>query len=229
MNKRLREDLPKPDAHDYYEAFAESGWYDKDAKSAGWPVVLDTLISRTLEIKPAEDVHLVLDLGAGTGLALAAIRQRSRPDRIVAVDFSTKMLEFLKAKYIADEVTIETDTIQHYVQECPEKFDLITSFSVLEFLPNLPMTLHDTARLLQPGGALAFTYVSRGPEDAPEKLIDGSTTIIGATMFEYHWLPEEIESALTDSGLDVVEHVEAATPELRGLDYSFVVAQQPQA
>jgi cyclopropane fatty-acyl-phospholipid synthase-like methyltransferase len=228
MSKEQGADLSKMDPRHYYDSFAESGWYDVDSAESGWPAAADELMARAFDAKPAESIGSALDLGAGTGLTVAAIKKHVTPERLVAVDLSSKMLELFKKKDISEGVELETDSIQHYVAECKDRFDLIIAFNAIQFLPNLPMTLRDTTRLLNPGGALALTYVPRRTEeDPPERLIN-STPTIGSAVFEFRWLPGEIEQAVTDGGLEIVDRLPYATPDVRGLDYSLLIARNPE-
>lgn len=234
MNPNQQSDSLKPDSTRYYDAFADSGFYDKDAEGAGWPTQAEALIARAFEAKPAGTVRTALDLGAGTGIVTDAIMKFAQPKRLVAVDASSRMLALLQQKYAASEkpaatIDVETDTIQHYVAESEETFDFIMSLSVLEFLPNLPFTLRQVARLLNENGIFAFTYVPQAEGEPPEKLID-DTAKIHASMIEYHWPSAEAEQALTDSGLTVVDRVDAVTAqEAKTLEYNFIVAEKPPA
>ncbi len=223
------DDKPKPDAGHYYDQFADSGFYDKDAEATGWPNQTEVLINRAFQhIDPAA-ARSVLDLGAGTGITLEAIRQHAQPSRTVGVDMSPKMLALLEAKENLQGIEIVEDTIQGYVAGCQEKFDFISSFSVLEFLPNLPATLRDTAGLLNENGVLAITYVGRAEGQPPETLIDG-TEKLNAAMIEYRWPAAEIKAALTESGLTIVDQVDDVhAQEAKGLDYNFIVAKKPAA
>ncbi len=229
------ESLPdplKPDPVEYFNAFAR--YYDAELAEQGIPAKEEALIKRAVEQAGPENIHSALDLGAGTGIVVGAIQKYAAPSRIVAVDPSTAMLWNLRHKYPSKEVAAVEDSLQDYVGRTEETFDLITCVAVLEFLDDAPEAITNAGRLLNPGGTLAFTYVPRGDHETREKFVDDSESLIQRTVLEYRWLPEEIESSITASGLTIIDRVDgvrtqeySAETHTAERNYNFVVAARP--
>lgn len=97
-----------------------------------------------------------LDLGCGTGLSGAVLRQRC--DWLEGVDLSAGMLEVARRKGIYDQLT------KGNITELPpptEPYDLITACDVFNYLGKLDPMLLWCAQALTAQGTLAFT-VERG-------------------------------------------------------------------
>jgi predicted TPR repeat methyltransferase len=151
-----------------------------------------------------------------------------KPERTVAVDASAKMLGLLRGKEL-DGVDIQHETVQRFVEATGDRFDLITFMSAAEFLPNLPVTLHRTARLLNKNGTMLFTYLPLDEGQRPEELID-DTEKLGASAVVHSWPAQEIEWSVTDSGLEVLEHARLADIQpVDTLDYNFMIARKLHA
>jgi predicted TPR repeat methyltransferase len=230
MSNELSQELPPPSVGNYFDSFAKSGLYDKDAEDFGWLPIADKLAERALDAKPGDDVNSVLDLATGTGIVIESIKRRMQPERTVAVDLSADMLElFRQKKDIASGVVLQQDSVHHYAETCQETFDLVTFLCAAEYLPNLPFTLRKIAQLLDENGVLAFTYLPQTGEQPPEEFVD-STAKIGETIIRYRWPVNEVEEALTDSGLVIADNLDMSDiQEMEGYDYRFITATRPVA
>ena len=99
----------------------------------------------------------VLDFGCGTGLLTEKFA--SQVNSVVAVDTSVKMLNELKEKIRASEMTnvnaIVTTISPDLLASDPvlfSDFDLVIASSVCNFLPDYEETLCTIARTMKPGG-----------------------------------------------------------------------------
>lgn len=218
--------MEKPSARGYFDAFAPM--HDEYAEAAGWPAKLDRLIGKAVGLKEPGTVKTALDLGAGTGISVDAVKRHAHPSRIVAVDTSSRMLDRLRERHGTGDVETVTADIGAYLAENGDTFDLITAMSALEFVPDLPVVLGQMACLLNDGGMFAGTYVPREPE-GPVARINISPGI-GQSLKEYYWPQEDIERSLTDSGLAIVARDAMPAYEegdVRVGSYNFVVATKP--
>lgn len=95
----------------------------------------------------------VLDAGCGTGALLPWLGRVAAPNRVHAVDFATPALQACRRFAMA------LDLAQASVTDLPfrsGRFDLVVSMDVLQHLTVAQETaaLHETARVLRPGGRL---------------------------------------------------------------------------
>lgn len=108
--------------------------------------------------RPARFAHM-LDLGCGTGLAAEAFR--SQATAIDGVDLSGKMVELAAAKGLY--ATVEAGDLLAYLARQPGAgADLIVAADVFVYCADLGPILAESARVLQPGGLLAFTVETHG-------------------------------------------------------------------
>ncbi|MBF0277258.1 MAG: class I SAM-dependent methyltransferase [SAR324 cluster bacterium] len=95
----------------------------------------------------------ILDFGCGTGSLTEKMAQSA--GQIVALDNSTKMIEVLKKKKLANVQTFGEELSEAAIKENKcfrTKFDLITASSVCSFLPDYGAALNIIGSLLVPGG-----------------------------------------------------------------------------
>ena len=145
----------------YFDRFAEH--FDKqlvDVLGYNVPKKLARLVAST-----GKTLARALDLGCGTGLAGPHLKAgRSRP---VGVDLSPGMLAKAKARQIYDSL-IESEMIA-YLEETPERFDLVFAADALIYLGELKGFFAAAARVTPPGGLLAFNVETTW--DAPYLLL----------------------------------------------------------
>jgi predicted TPR repeat methyltransferase len=101
-----------------------------------------------------------LDLGCGTGLMGAAVRDMV--ERLEGVDLSTGMLAEAKSKAMYDE--LRQQPLLDALSARPSAYDLILAADVLVYVGDLAAVMTAAARALAPGGVLAFT-LQAGPGD----------------------------------------------------------------
>ena len=97
----------------------------------------------------------VLDFGCGTRLLSARLAEQA--DTVVALDASTKMIQLLAAKQVANLSCIASELSSSLIECTPalqSGFDVIVASSALAFVPDYPQTLALLKQLLRPGGVL---------------------------------------------------------------------------
>ncbi|EDP65166.1 hypothetical protein BAL199_01429 [alpha proteobacterium BAL199] len=129
------------------------------------PVALSEAIGRAEP--PRRRFGRVLDLGCGTGLMGAALRDRFAFDHLTGVDVSGAMLAKLAEKGGYD-VTAEAD-IETFLERSDVGYDLIVAADVLVYFGSLERLLAGARRALVPGGILAIS-VEEGTGAAPFEL-----------------------------------------------------------
>jgi len=104
----------------------------------------------------------VLEIGAGTGRFTVALARRAAS--VTAVDVSPGMLQRLEARAAREGLDNVTTLLGPAgTVELQGTYQLICSFSALEYMPDLRGVLTRLARHLEPGGHLLFTTAHRGP------------------------------------------------------------------
>lgn len=105
----------------------------------------------------------LLDLGCGTGLDAAEFAGRGY--RVLATDWSPRMVERTRERAAADGLAERLQARHLGVQQLDqlhESFDGIYSdFGPLNCVPDLAATAAECARLLTPGGRLVFSVIGR--------------------------------------------------------------------
>ncbi|MDX2141818.1 MAG: methyltransferase domain-containing protein [Rhodospirillaceae bacterium] len=121
-------------------------------KYTGPRQIRDTLMARW----PGRRFARCLDLGCGTGLMGAAIRDSV--DRLEGADISAGMLAEAKKKNIYDALG-QTDVLTA-LESVAATYDLILAADVLVYIGDLLLVIAACARALAPGGVVAFTLQS---------------------------------------------------------------------
>ncbi|MGH2981846.1 MAG: class I SAM-dependent methyltransferase, partial [Solirubrobacterales bacterium] len=142
----------------YHDATA--GSYDSkwgiDFGPVGQRQVLGKL-SKALGERPRRPFGDALEIGAGTGYFSLNLMQLGLVQRLTANDISPGMLETLKAS--AGQLGLSVSTVAGDAERLPfedRSFDFVFGHAVLHHIPDLERALAEFARVLRPGGRLAF-------------------------------------------------------------------------
>jgi ubiquinone/menaquinone biosynthesis C-methylase UbiE len=98
-----------------------------------------------------------LEIGAGTGYFSLNLVRAGVIGHATCTDISPGMLETLQAN--AGRLGVEVETVACDAEQLPfadGSFDLVFGHAVLHHLPDLDRAFSEFARVLKPGGALAF-------------------------------------------------------------------------
>jgi predicted TPR repeat methyltransferase len=102
-----------------------------------------------------------IDLGCGTGLAAAAFARSV--DHFIGVDLSPRMIERSRATGFYAELDV-ADMLQGLRARVDASADLILAADAMVYVAELAPVLAEAARVLAPGGLLAFTTETHGGE-----------------------------------------------------------------
>jgi predicted TPR repeat methyltransferase len=153
------------------------------------------LAVRSAAKKPAF-FRRAIDLGCGTGLAAAAFAKEV--DEIIGIDLSPGMIEQARATglYAALEVA---DMVEGLRQRRQTSADLVLAADAMVYVPDLKPVLLEAARVLAPGGLLAFTVETHG----------GDGVIIGGGL-RYAHAASHVCEAIEAAGLTRLYFEEAS-------------------
>ncbi len=158
---------------------------------------------------------VVLDLGCGTGLVGAALGARAR--HLTGIDLSPLMLaEAARGKRY--HRLVEADLVAGLAAEPEAGADLVTAADVMIYVGGLEGLLDGAARVLRPGGRVAFSVQSHA----------GDGLVLGADARYAHG-DALVRGAVARAGL-ILAHLEPATLRReRGLPVPgrIVVATRP--
>ena len=142
----------------YHDAAADE--YDAkwgiDFGSIGQKQVRSKLV-KALGGEPAEPFGDALEIGAGTGYFSLNLLQLGLIGTATATDISPGMLATLSRS--AAELGLEVETACTDAESLPfadESFDLVFGHAILHHIPDLERAFSEFARVLRPGGTVAF-------------------------------------------------------------------------
>ncbi len=112
------------------------------------------------------DPDVILDVGAGTGIATSALSKRYRQARVFALDFALPMLHETRRRgaWLRKPRCICADA--EHLPLVDMSVDLIYSNATLQWCNDLEHTFGEFLRVLRPGGLLMFTTF--GPDTLKE-------------------------------------------------------------
>jgi arsenite methyltransferase len=154
------------------------------------------------------DLHpgeTVLDLGSGAGGDVLISARRVGPTgRAIGLDMTTEMLELARANATAAGVS-NAEFVQGYLEEIPlpsDSVDVVISNCVLNLAADKSVVLTEAARVLRPGGRLAFSDViaDAGMDAATKADMAAWTGCIAGALTE-----TEFVAALAGAGFTDVE------------------------
>jgi SAM-dependent methyltransferase len=171
---------------------------------------------------------VVVDLGAGSGHFLGAVRAR-RPDaRLVGVELHPKMLALLQERAATDNIeVVQADLGAPLPPALPAGMaDVVTSVLVFHELPYPPDLLRAAAHLLKPGGRLVLHDIVKFPlRTYMAERKGGELSRDALDHYREHCLftPEDLAFLVENAGLEV-KNVHTRN---RGR-FATVVAQAPE-
>lgn len=154
------------------------------------------------ELHPGETV---LDLGSGSGGdALLSARRVGPTGRVIGLDMTEEMLTLARANAAEAGVT-NVDFVHGYLESVPlpdAAVDVVLSNCVLNLAADKNVVLAEAARVLRPGGRLAFTDViaDEGMDEATKADMTAWTGCIAGALTQ-----PELVAALDRAGFVDIE------------------------
>ena len=120
----------------------------------GPALLFEAVLAARVAVRKPAFFRRAIDLGCGTGLAARAFAAQT--DEIIGIDLSPRMIELarLTGLYTALEVA---EIVEGLRCKPDASADLILAADVMVYVHDLAPLLHEAARVLVPGGLLAFT------------------------------------------------------------------------
>jgi predicted TPR repeat methyltransferase len=130
-----------------------------------------------------------IDLGCGTGLAASAFARSV--DHFIGVDLSPRMIERSRATGLYAELDV-ADMLQGLWARPDASADLILAADAMVYVAELAPVLAEAARVLAPGGLLAFTTETH----------DGDGVVIGHGL-RYAHAAAYVRAVVESAGLEL--------------------------
>lgn len=169
------------------------------------------------------DLHpgeTVLDLGSGAGGDVLISARRVGPTgHVIGLDMTTEMLDLARANAAAAGVT-NVEFLQGYLEDIPlpdDSVDVVISNCVLNLAADKAIVLRETARVLRPGGRLAFSDVIADDDmdEATKADMAAWTGCIAGALTVDEFTTALIDAGFTDITISathrVHSHAQAAT------------------
>jgi predicted TPR repeat methyltransferase len=168
------------------------------------PALLKALLDDHLGAAPA--LPAALDLGCGTGLCAPLLRPMAR--RLVGIDLSEKMLAKAREAGLYDELACAD--IVDWLRLGDAQWNLVLAADVLVYFGDLAPLFGEVARVLRPGGWLAFSVEALATDSPAGYAITASN--------RYTHAPAYVRACAQAAGLTVVEQREAVLRQEHGAE-----------
>jgi len=190
--------------------------YKEDLNDLGTPINLGTPTERNPEVIACtdhpEELHKgqvndggcatytsfvnatkdILDIGCGTGLAGAWLKDYAR--NLVGVDLSEQMVNVARKKQLYQELHVMP--MSQYLESCSKTFDIVVAADVLSYVGDLSQIFKQVGNVLRPGGLFAFTVEAALSEEPVAN--DRGYRLLRSGRFGYRKL--YIDNLITEMG-----------------------------
>ncbi len=185
------------------------------------PAAYDAKIARVRALLRAED--RMLEIGCGTGST--ALRLAGHVAEITATDISNRMIDIAEAKRAASDVSNLSFIQAEATARLPgAAFDVVTAFSMLHLVEDVPAVLRAVHDQLKPGGLFLSKTVCLGDASGPLRVFVRALGTIGIAPPITILSRAELSRALVRAGFDLVECRYFGKSRLN----PFVIAQRPR-
>ena len=179
------------------------------------PALLDAMLTEEMALLGIDRFATMLDLGCGTGLMGA--RMRERVDFLEGIDLSAAMIAETARRGRYDR--LEKAELVAALAGRPPATDLVTAADVFIYCGALPPILAAVVPAMKPGGLLAFSLEAH----------EGDEPVFLRASLRYAHGIEATRQALVDAGLQVLRFDFATLRQDRGAPIRgmLVVARKP--
>jgi predicted TPR repeat methyltransferase len=159
--------------------------------------------------------NATIDLGCGTGLGGAAFRPFTAT--LIGIDLSANMVTLARGKGLYDRLKVG-DIVAFVASEPAASVDLLLAADVFAYLADLSSVIAASARVLIPGGLLAFTVETHA----------GEGIVLGDKLRYAHGVAH-VHAALAASRLTLVSLETASTRNEAGVPVPGLVVVAERA
>jgi len=153
-------------------------------------------IANLLEIKSSDKI---LDIGAGTGIMIPFYEQFLANGKVVAVDYSDKMVEVARCKFPEKKHPLISFMVSDvYELDFDSEFDLAVCYSCFPHFVDQPLAIKTLCNALKKGGRLVVAH-----SDSAKKI--NGVHMEGGVEIQNDFLPsmESLKQMMQENGLTV--------------------------
>ncbi len=156
-------DMPPAYVRSLFDQYAPKfeGALVDDLGYRGPALLFKAVLAARAAIRKPAFFKRAIDLGCGTGLAARAFAKEV--DAFAGIDLSPRMIERSRATGLYAELEVK-EMVQGLGGKTDASADLILAADAMVYLSDLAPLLREAARVLVPGGLLAFTVETHGGE-----------------------------------------------------------------
>jgi len=149
----------------------------------------------------------VLDIGCGAGL-LSEPLARLGAD-MVGIDPAAENIEAARVHAAASGVAVDyRAATAEALAEAGERFDVVLAMEVVEHVTDVPAFVATCAAMVKPGGLLVMATLNRTLKSFALAIVGAEYVLRWVPRGTHQWdkfvKPEELETAIEDSGLRVI-------------------------
>ncbi len=173
-----------------------------DEKAEVWDEITVHNLEKVQYIAELLGIHSgdrILDIGTGTGIMIPFYERYLVDGRVVAVDYSGKMIEVARSKYPEkDHPLISYLVSDVYELKYDADFDLVVCYSCFPHFVDQPLAIKILSRALRKGGRLVVAH-----SDSAKKI--NGVHMNGGMEIENDFLPSMklLKQMMKESGLTV--------------------------
>lgn len=158
----------------------------------------------------------VLDVGCGGGLLTEAMAQRGA--QVTGIDVAPSSLQVAQLHLHESRLNVDYHnvTAEHFAQQQPQTFDVVTCMEMLEHVPDPASIVRACAQLAKPGGHVILSTLNRNPKSYLFAVVGAEYLLRmlpkGTHDYRKFIRPSELESWARTAGLKL--------RGLRGMSYN---------
>lgn len=152
----------------------------------------------------------ILDLGCGDGFLTSLLAEKVPQGSVTGIDLSPSMVDFASRNFASNHLAFRV--LDATKLDYEDRFDLVTSFTALHWIPDQLSVLLGIYRSLKPGGKMIVEMPNRLPlplEKSVERVVDQDEWRDYFIDFDYwvdhkYFQVSEYEDLVAESGLKLV-------------------------
>jgi 2-polyprenyl-6-hydroxyphenyl methylase/3-demethylubiquinone-9 3-methyltransferase len=150
----------------------------------------------------------ILDIGCGGGILCEPLARLGAS--MVGADPSEANIEAAKSHAVLSELTIDyRATTAETLAEAGERFDIVLAMEVVEHVADVGLFVKSCGDMVEPGGLMIAATINRTLKSFALAIVGAEYVLRWLPRGTHQWskfvTPDELEAAMIDAGLHVVD------------------------